>query len=159
MLFQRAFQKKAFSVSYRNIARLTGLLFLILSTQSCSWVVGDHPFSSLPGPSGKLDKTPEVLILRGQAPEVCRSNEETFWLYYFVVLRNMPVQELFVEDGDSEKRLYGQHFTIKARARGHIGKLAYTETKFRLNHKSYDITTVIYMCPTPDTISSGAQWY
>jgi hypothetical protein len=106
-----------------------------------------HPFSKMPGSSGKLDKTPRVLILRGQAPEVCRTDEKPFQLFYFIHLNFMGPQSLWVEDVKrGELELFGEHFTLKVTTKATAGALTYVETKFRTAQQSYSITTRVMDC-------------
>ena len=137
-----------------NVARL-GILTSLLFLSGCTFLVGDHPFSSLPKSSGKLDKTPEVLVLRGQNPQVCRADQKPFTLYYFIHLRWMPFQKIWVEDEKGgEVELFGKDFTIKVKVRSQAGKWIWYETKFRTEEQGYQVTTLVMDCPAP----AGSSW-
>lgn len=106
-----------------------------------------HPFSDMPGSSGKLDKTPRVLILRGQSEVVCRLDEKPFQLFYFIHFNFMGPESLWVEDiKKGEVELWGEHFTLKVTTRATAGSLTYVETKFRTEKQSFSVTTVVADC-------------
>ena len=133
----------------------SGLLISLLFLPGCSWLVGDHPFSATPRTKGKLDKTPEVFIQRGQTPEVCRTDEKNFTLYYFIHLRWMPAQRLWVADGNGgEIELFGKDFTIRVGARAKAGMMAWFKTEFRTEKQSYYVTTLVVDCTAP----AGNSW-
>lgn len=138
--------------------RSWGLVSAALLLSGCTTLVGDHPFSSAPRSSGKLDKTPEVFIQRGQSPQVCRENEKDFHLYYFIHLRWMPYQKVWVERADgSEVELFGKDFTIKVKARASAGKWTWYQTKFRTEKQSFSVTTLVMDCIRPTTEWSDAS--
>jgi len=119
-----------------------------------------HPFSDMPGSSGKLDTTPRVLVLRGQAPEVCRTDEKPFQLVYFVHLNFMKPQALWVENlGKGEVELFGDAFTIRVNTRARLGYLTYVETKFRTAQRSFAITTIVMDCRgVANGVFAGDPW-
>ena len=131
--------------------------FLALTLSSCTFFLGDHPFSNAPRSSGKLNKTPEVFIQRGQAPQVCRVNEEPFHLYYFIHLRWMPFQKLWIEiEPNNEVELFGKDFTIKVKTRAVQGKMITIETKFRTEKQSYSVSTLVVDCKgVASSVSAG----
>lgn len=122
-----------------------------------------HPFSDMPGSSGKLDKTPRVLILRGQSEVVCRLDEKPFQLLYFIHFNFMGPQSLWVEDtrdgGSREIELSGEDLTIKVSTRARAGSLTYVTTKFRTLQQAYELTTIVADCRgVASGVFAGDPW-
>lgn len=122
------------------------VLACLLATSGCGVVIGNHPFDSLPPSSGKLDKKPNVLILRGQAPEVCGEAHKSVNLVYFVHLRWMPFQTLWVETPTGDVELFGKEFTIKVKVKVTPGYMTYAHTKFHTEKQAFELTTIVMAC-------------
>lgn len=119
--------------------------FLVLS--GCSSILGTHPFSTLPKSSGKLDKTPRVNIIRGQAPEVCMVGEKTP-LVYFIKLLWMEPQKVWIGVNGEPRSLslFGTELTVNVKALGKPGYATYHELNIEVGEKLYNITTVVLDC-------------
>lgn len=104
---------------------------------------------------GHVSKEKEVLVLRGQSPELCAKVGQPRELYYFIVLKNYPPSELWVLDGNGTKiRLFGRHFTIKVKATLEPGFLSWITTNFTFNNQDYDITTILIPCEGAFVVAS-----
>jgi len=132
-----------------------------LDLSGCSQLLGKNPFSSLPKSSGKLDKSPEVLVLRGQSPEIC-ALPGPVKLRYFVHLKWMPAQSLWVENhagGEiKEDELFGQTFTIIVSSKATEGMVNYVETKFRTIGQDFSVVTAVVGCPAASVGSKWTSW-
>lgn len=137
------------------------LLGLALLASRCTFVLGDHPFSNGPKSSGKLDKTPEVLLVRGQDYVVCLpERSETAKLVYFLHLKWMPPQEVWtwggpVDAGVDRQKLFGNALTVNVNARGKRGFLSYHQINFLVGGQTYSFTTIVMDC---NGVSVGRAW-
>lgn len=99
------------------------------------------------GTSGDYKVKKEVLVLRGQSPELCARPGQARELYYFVILRGYPPSELWVHDKSGTKiRLFGRHFTIKVKATLQPGFMSWVTTNFTFNNQEYDVTSILIPC-------------
>lgn len=115
-----------------------------------------HPFSTMPGSRGKIDTTPNVLILRGQDYVVCTKGDVTTKWTYFVHLRFMPPQEVLVRAYQGEwKKLFGTSLTVNVSGKGKAGHLSYHQTDIKVGEKVYELTTILMDC---SGASAGGSW-
>lgn len=118
----------------------------MLLQSGCTYFLGTHPFSKMPKSSGKLDKTPEVLILRGQGPTICSTGTKTK-LVFFIHLKWMPAQDVYVSaNGGPETNLHGTSLTVNVNAASPRGMLSYHTLSVRVGSKTDKVTTGVIDC-------------
>lgn len=108
-------------------------------------------FGYRPQTMGKLDKTPEVLILRGQDYITCLPRgAEQVKLTFFVHLRWMPAQEVLVWSGDTKPenpaRLFGTELTVNMNAHSKKEMLSYHQLNLEVAGRTYDMMTLVADC-------------
>lgn len=132
-------------------ARALGSLACFLLLSSCSSIIGTHPFSKLPKSSGKLNKTPEVLILRGQDYVTC-STGQLQELKFFIYLKWMPAQEVWVWAGPASPRpekpgrLFGTQLTVNMKAAGKPGFMVYHQLNIEVGGVVREVTSILVDC-------------
>lgn len=131
------------------VARIARAI-LALTLSGCSLVIGNHPFSSLPQSSGQLDRTPDVLIARGESDVVCGKGDSTE-LHFFVTLRWMPAQQIIawtgrVDSNSQRAYMYGSTVSLTVNARGVPASAAYHQVNFLVGGRTYSVTTIVLDC-------------
>jgi hypothetical protein len=125
----------------------------------CSPLLGNHPFSPMPGSSGKLDKTPNVLIVSGQDLVHCVA-EGPARLYFFIHLRWMPAQEVLAWSGDvkpeTPAQLFGTQLTVRMLVTGPPpGVWATHVLTIQVGKQLYRRSTILANCPD---VSAEPGW-
>jgi hypothetical protein len=117
------------------------LAFLALSLTSCMTSLWHKNI-------GHIDLTPRVDIIRGNAPEVCRTGEKTK-LTFFIHLLNMPPQDVFVIANDGpELNLFGKDLTVTVGAVCPENYACQHVLKIRVAGKIYEVTATVFDCGT-----------
>jgi hypothetical protein len=137
--------------------RILALALALFTLSGCSLLFGDHPFSGLPATSGKLDKTPEVLFVRGESEVVCAVPEEKVTLSFFVFFKWMPPPEQVIVwsgtvDGAAPRQyLKGSpEMTFNLIAKVPVGMMAYHMLNLLVDGKLYTETTILVDCGIQD---------
>jgi hypothetical protein len=113
----------------------------------------------MPKSSGKLDKTPNVMISPGQTYVTCGGTEKTR-LVFFIHLRWMPFQEIFVWSGEEKPsepaRMFGKEFTVTLVAPPPPpGSWDYHQLNILVGERTYTVGTILADC---QAVSAAPGW-
>jgi len=114
----------------------------------------------MPKSSGKLNKTPEMLILRGQDYVACLpARTQRLDLKFFIFLKWMPAQEVLVWTGSERpakpQSLFGTELTVNMISYSRPGTVTYHTLNLELAGVLRQVTTVIVDC---SLASADPKW-